>query len=100
MGLLCLTGLSAWAHLANAIEATGVVRAIDHDTRCLVFKWAKTRKPFVPDWKKETEFIKHGRPARPTELKAGEVVRIHYRDVSFHNPLLQNVVWPERQQKQ
>ena len=91
--LLAIAPLSAWARLPRPIQADGIVLAIDTDTRTLVFKQGKGRKPLSLDWDTKTEFDKDGRAASATELKEGTPVVIHYRPVSFHNPLLTKVAW-------
>ena len=70
--------------------------ALDHETQTLVFKAAKEKKPFVLDWNKETEFIKDGRPATPMAITNGAALVIHFKEVSFRNPLLKKVSWNER----
>jgi hypothetical protein len=93
LSVLAIAPLSAWARLPRPIQANGIVLAMDADTRTLVFKQSKGKKPRALDWDKSTEFNKDGQPASATELKEGASVVIHYRTVSFHNPLLTKVVW-------
>lgn len=86
----------AWARLPRPIQASGVVLAVDHDTKTLVFKAGKDKKPVVLDWDKDTEFIKNGQPATPTSLANEWRVVIFYKNVSFRNPLLKKVIWEKR----
>ena len=51
----------------------------------------KDEKPFVLDWNKETQFLKGDRQIDATKLKAGDNVVIHYKHLSFRNPLLKKV---------
>jgi hypothetical protein len=99
LGASCLGRLPAEAHLPHQIGSKGVVLATDKDTRCLVFKSGKTKKPFVLDWNNETLFVNDGKFAKPTDLKDGEAVEIHYQDVSFRNPMLKKVNWSGRGEK-
>lgn len=66
---------------------------MDHETKSLVFKTAKDKKPIVLDWDRETQFIKDGNPAAPATLANNASVRIHYKDLSFRNRLLKKVSW-------
>lgn len=92
----CFMCVNSWARLPKPIEASGVILAVDADTQTLVFKAAKDKKPFVLDWNKDTQFIRNGQAATAAELTNGAAVVIHYKDVSFRNPLLKRVIWNER----
>lgn len=91
---LCLLALPVRAHLPRPIQASGTVLALDRDTQTLVFKTARNKKPFVLDWNKDTQFIENGVVTNATALKAGVSAVISYKDLSFRNPLLKKVVWP------
>ena len=88
-----LSAANSWARLPKPIQVRGIVLFVDHDTKSLVFKSAKDKKPFVLDWDKETEFIKGGTATAPTTLTKNSPVVIHYKDLSFRNPLLKKVIW-------
>ena len=89
-----LSPMEVWARLPKPVEATGVVLAVDVDTQTLVFKVAKTKKPFVLDWDKDTQFVRDGQTVNPSALKIGSGVVIHYKSLSFRNPLLKKVSLP------
>jgi hypothetical protein len=95
LGALCMATPDAQAHLPKPTRSSGVVLTLNLDSQTLVFKPVKGKKPFLLDWKKDTEFNRNGQPATASELKPGTPVEIYYRDVSFHNPLLKNVVWTD-----
>ena len=86
---------NARAHLPKPTRSSGGVLTLDLDTQTLVFKPAKSKKPFLLDWNKDTEFNRNGQPVPASELKLGTPVEIYYRDVSFHNPLLKKVIWKD-----
>jgi hypothetical protein len=88
---LCFTRGEAQARLPKPTQASGVILAVDLDTQCLVFKAGKDEKPFVLDWNTETQFLKGDRQIDATKLKAGDNVVIHYKHLSFRNPLLKKV---------
>lgn len=88
-----LAATNLWARLPHPIQANGVVLAGDQETKCLVFKVAKDKKPFVLDWNKDTEFIRNDQPITPASLTNNIRVTIYYKDVSFRHPLLKKVIW-------
>jgi hypothetical protein len=95
--LMLLFGFSlstpeAWARLPKPIKMTGVVVAADVETKTLFFKAAKGKKPFLLEWDEETEFSRNRQAVSAAEMKAGTVVVISYREVSFHHPRLKKVV--------
>ena len=92
LAILCLSATDSWARLPPPIVVRGVVLAVDLDTSSLVFKSAKDKRPFVLLWDKDTQFIKDGQPATPAALTNGASVVIHYKDLSFRNPLLRKVI--------
>ncbi len=95
LAAFCLSPTQSWARLPKPIQARGVILAVDHDTATVVFKAAKERKPFLLDWDKATEFINGGQLVTPAALTNGATVVIHYKDLSFRNPLLKKVIWDE-----
>ena len=94
LATLCFTATESWARLPKPVEATGVLLAVDMDTQTLVFKPSKNKKPFVLDWNKDTQIIQDGQTVNPSALKTGSGVVIHYRSLSFRNPLLKKVRQP------
>lgn len=90
-----LAATNLWARLPHPIQASGVVLVSDQDTKCLVFKAARVKKPVVLDWNKDTEFVRNGQLAAPKALPNNTRVTIYYRDVSFRNPLLKKVIWDD-----
>jgi len=95
LGTLCMAAPDARAHLPKPTKSSGVVLTLDLDSQTLVFKPVKAKKPFLLEWKKDTEFNRNGQPVPASELKPGTPVEIYYRDVSFHSPLLKKVVWTD-----
>lgn len=91
---LCFTATESQARLPKPVEATGVVLAVDVDTQTLVFKPSKNKKPLLLDWDKDTQFLQDGQAVNPTALKTGGAVVIHYKSLSFRNPLLKKVSQP------
>lgn len=90
--VLCFTGGEAQARLPKPTQASGVILVVDLVTQSLVFKAGKDEKPFVLDWNTDTQFLKGHRQIDATKLKAGNNVVIHYKLVSFRNPLLKKVI--------
>ena len=95
LAVICFNPATSFARLPKPIVINGTILAIDLDTRSLVFKAGKDQKPFVLDWNDETAFTKDGQAGNATSFKAGTVVVIHYKNISFRNPLLKKVVWEE-----
>ena len=93
LAVICFNPVTSFARLPKPIEAKGTILAIDLDTKSLVFKAGKDQKPFVLDWNDETAFLMDGQAGSATSLKAGTVIVIHYKNVSFRNPLLKKVAW-------
>ena len=89
--VLCFTGGEAQARLPKPTQANGVILAVDLDTQCLVFKAGKNEKPFVLDCDTDAQFLKGDRQIDATKRKAGDNVVIHYKHLSFRNPLLKKV---------
>lgn len=98
LGALGFASHEAHARLPKPIQIHATVVYVDQETQTIVAKLDKDQKPFVLDWNKETDFIKNGAPATATEIKQGASVVIHYKRVSFRNPLLKKVVWENRTQ--
>lgn len=95
LAVICLNPATSFARLPKPIVTNGTILAIDFDTNSLVFKAGKNQKPFVLDWNAETTFTKDGQAVGAASLKPGTVVVIHYKSISFKNPLLKKVVWEE-----
>src|SRR5882672_1644703 len=95
LGALCFPTPEARARLPKPIKMGGIVLAIHRDSQTLMFKPAKTKKPFLLDWNQETEFKRNGKTVSAIELKEGTSAIIFYKDVSFHNPLLKQVSWTD-----
>jgi len=83
----------AWARLPKPLKLSGIVLAVDLGRQTLRFEHAKSKKTFVLDWNKDTDFSRNNRRATPAELKPGTAILIYYKEVSFHNPLLKKVSW-------
>jgi len=93
VALFALMASSAWARLAKPHLASGTILAVDPDTQTLIFKEAKDKKPLLLNWNNKTEFDQDGRRASADVLQPGSSVKIEFRDVSFHSPLLIKVSW-------
>ena len=93
LGALCLTATNVSAHLPKSIKASGTVLALDFDSRTLLFKQAKGKKPLLLEWDQATEFRSNSVPTTARDLRSGTSVVIYYRHVTFHNPLLKTVTW-------
>jgi hypothetical protein len=89
----CLSINVAWARLPRPVHSEGLVLAIDLETRTLLLKPAKGKKPFLLDWNKQTEFSANGQSSSAAALKQGDSVVIFYKDLTFHHPLLTRVLW-------
>jgi len=66
---------------------------VDLEKQTLVVEREKSKKTFVFDWNKHTDFERNNRWAKPGELKPGTLILIYYKEVSFKNPLLKKVSW-------
>ena len=104
LGALGFASQEAQAKLPKPIQIHATIVYVDKQTQTIVAKPDdKEQKPFVLDWNKETDFIKSGESAAAADIKQGATVVIHYKRVSFRNPLIKKVVWengkkPEGQQ--
>ncbi len=98
LGTLCLTSPQAHARLPKPSQINVTVVYVDQETQTIVAKPDKGRKPFVLDWNKKTEFSKNGEAATAMDLKQGASVMIHYKSLSFRNPLLKKVIWENGKQ--
>lgn len=90
---LALMASPAWARPPRPMKAMGTAVFVDHDTRSLVFKAGKDKKPLALDWNKDTAFLKGGHAVIAARLKSGIAVSIHYRKPTFGRPLLTKVLW-------
>jgi hypothetical protein len=103
LAVFCLTAAESWATLPKPIQIHAVVVFMDHETQTVVVKPSqptKEPKPFVLDWNKDTRFIKDGEMVTATDLKHGASAVIHYKRVSFRNPLLKKVIWETTPKKE
>ena len=91
-GALCFTTFEAHASLPKPTVTEAIILAVDMDTQSLVVKTGKYEKPFVLDWNEETAFLRRARQVGAASLKRGETVEIHYKHISFRNPLLKKVI--------
>lgn len=99
LAAFCFTATDAWARLPRPIQIHAAVVFVDHETQTVVGKPSqptKEPKPFVLDWNKDTQFIKNGETVTAADLKQGTSAVIHYKRVSFRNPLLKKVVWEDK----
>lgn len=95
-GLLCFAAGEAQATLPKPIQIKATLVFVDQETHTVVAKAGKDKKPFVLDWNKDTEFIRNGETATAAALKRDISVVIHYKDLSFGNPLLKKVIWEDK----
>ena len=96
LAAFCFTAADSWATLPKPIQIRATIVFVDHETQTVVVKPTKEPKPFVLDWNKDTQFIKNGEMVAATDLKPGVSATIHYKRVSFSNPLLKKVVWEDK----
>ena len=96
LAVLLSTATDSWAKLPKPIESGTTIVFVDHDTQTVLVKPGKGQKPFVLDWNKDTQFIRNGETVTATDLKPGVSATIHYKRVSFRNPLLKKVVWEDK----
>lgn len=96
LAALLFTATDSWARLPKPIESVTTIVFVDHDTQTVVAKPGKGQKPFVLDWNKDTQFIRNGETLTAADLKLGVSATIHYKRVSFRNPLLKKVVWEDK----
>ena len=102
IALLVFAALQVDARLPKPSVTSAVILAVDMDTQSLVVKTGKYEKPDVLGWNEETAFLRRDHQVGAASLKRGETVEIHYRRISFRNPLLKTVIvltpapiWPE-----
>jgi len=89
-----LSHSNAHAMLPKPIKTTGTVVFVDHETRSVVVKLEKKgEKPIVFDWNTVTAFIKDEKPASAADLKEGSKAVIHFKRLSFRNPILKKLIW-------
>lgn len=96
LAVACFSALPCWARLPQPIQTDGTVVFVDPATQTVVFKTAGSKKPFVLDWNKDTQFMHNGVSTSATALKSGVPASISYKRLSFRNPLLKNVIWGNR----
>lgn len=99
LAVFCFTAANSGATLPKPIQIHTTVVFVDHETQTVVVKPSqptKEPKPFVLDWNKDTQFIKNGEAVTATDLKQRMAATIHYKRVSFRNPLLKKVVWEDK----
>ena len=92
IALLIFAALQVDARLPKPNVTEAVILALDTDTQSLVVKTGKYEKPVVLDWDKETAFLRRDHQIGAASLKRGETVEIHYKRISFKNPLLKEAV--------
>ena len=100
LGAICFATPEAQARLPKPIQIQATVVYVDHETQTAVIKPSqptKEPKPFVLDWNKDTQFIRNGQAVAATDLKPGTTVTIHYKHVSFRNPLVKKISWEDNQ---
>lgn len=99
LAAFCFTATDAWARLPKPIQIQATIVFVDHETQTAVVKsgWpTKEPKPFVLDWNKDTQFIRNGQAVAAADLTHGISATIHYKRVSFRNPLLKKVIWEDK----
>lgn len=99
LAVFSFTATDSWATLPKPIQIHAVVVFVDHETQTVVVKRGqptKEPKPFVLDGNKDTQFVKNGELVTAADLKQGIVATIHYKRMSFRNPLLKKVVWEDK----
>jgi len=99
LGALGFTSEEAQAKLPKPIQIHATVVFVDRETQTVVVKPGqptKEPKPFVLDWNEDTQFIKNGEAVTAADLKHGISSTIHYKRVSFRNPLLKKVIWEDK----
>ena len=93
------TATESWARLPKPIQIRAAIVFVDQETQAVVVKPSqptKKPKPFVLDWNKDTEFIRNGETVTAAALKRNISAVIHYKDLSFRNPLLKKVIWEDK----
>jgi hypothetical protein len=91
-GVFSFTAIEAHPRLPRPTVTEAISLAVNMDTQSLVIKTGKREKPFVLDWNEESQFLKGHRQVGAASLKRGETVEIHYKHISFRNPLLKKVI--------
>jgi hypothetical protein len=91
-GALSFTAFEAHARLPKPNVTKAIILTVDMDTQSLVIKTAEQERPLVLHWNEETQFLKGRRQIVPASLKRGDIVEIHYKRISFRNPLLKKVI--------
>ena len=99
LAAFCFTATEAWARLPKPIQIQATIVFVDHETQTAVVKPGqptKEPKPFVINWNKDTTFIRNGEAVTAADLRHGISATIHYKRVSFRNPLLKKVAWEDK----
>lgn len=99
LAVFLFTANNVRARLPKSIQIQVTAVFVDQETQTVVAKLSEpTRKPkpFVLDWNEDTQFIKNGEEAKAVEFKRYIAATIHYKRVSFKNPLLKKVVWEDK----
>jgi hypothetical protein len=91
-GALSFMSFEAHARLPKPSVTHAIILAVDTDTQSLVVKTGKHEKPFVLDWNEETALLRHDHQVSHASLKRGETIEIHYKHMSFRNPLPKKVI--------
>ena len=99
LGALFLASQEAHAKLPKPIQIHETVVYVDQETQTIVAKPGQDQKPFVLDWNKETHFIKNREAATASDIRQGASVVIHYKRVSFRNPLVKQIIWENHKTK-
>ena len=86
------TAIEAHPRLPKPSVTLAIILAVDVDTQSLVIKTGKYEKPFVLDWNEETTFLRRDHQVDAASLKRGDTVEVHYKHISFRNPLLKKVI--------
>ncbi len=97
---LCNHAADAWGRLPRPYENGGVIESVDLKNRTLrLVEPAKSRcplgriiKPMEFGWMDQTSFDRDGRTIQPSDLRAGQTVRVFYFYPSKGKPCLTKLV--------
>ena len=96
LAAFCFTAIDTWARLPQPIRISVSISFVDQETESIVAKLGRDQKPFILDWNKDTVFTRGGAAVTATALKQGVFAVIHYKRVSFRNPLVKMVIWNDK----